>query len=101
MIMHHSIRSLGAALAVVASLAAQAAWALDNGTGASDDDCYNRATRECNAKYPRQDYGDAQYKKCIDDGLDACDENEPVELHPGRLGFDVIVPTTRFFMLAR
>jgi hypothetical protein len=47
----------------------------DPGPGA--DDCYNRVTDACNAKHPGKDWGDAEYRQCINDGLDWCDTHEP------------------------
>ena len=46
-------------------------------TPGSDDDCYNRVTRECNKKHPDKNWGDKEYRDCINDGLDACDRDEP------------------------
>lgn len=52
----------------------------DNGgaPAAGSGDCYNRVTNGCNEKYPDKNYGDKDYRDCIDNGLDWCDKNEPL-----------------------
>lgn len=81
---------------------AQTASALNNGGGLGEsDDCYNRVTRACNDKYPGQTYGDAQYKACIDNGLDQCDINEPVPFKAGKLKFLGTKQQTMKFVPAR
>lgn len=40
-------------------------------------DCYNRVTETCNSRLPGKDWGDQEYRDCINDGLKWCDVNEP------------------------
>jgi hypothetical protein len=53
-------------------------------------DCYNRVTETCNGKHPGKDMGDADYRSCINNGLDWCDINEPLRGGAGRV-FPVLV----------
>jgi hypothetical protein len=44
---------------------------------AGPGDCYNRVTQTCNGRFPGKDWGDPDYKNCINNGLAWCDKNEP------------------------
>jgi hypothetical protein len=66
----------------VASIAvAGPVFAAQKGAGGVSDgpSCYNKVTENCNAKYPGKDMGNADYKACIESGLDICDITYPLK----------------------
>jgi len=44
------------------------------------DDCYDRVTDTCNREHPGKNWGDQEYRDCINDGLAWCDINEPARV---------------------
>jgi hypothetical protein len=82
------IKNIGAAIIVTTIVLSGSALADQKGgggtSGGSGPECYNQVTEDCNTKYPGKDYGDAEYKACIDRGLDACDVLYPNMKGQGR-----------------
>ncbi len=72
-----------AALTASAALAGNALALQNNGGLGASDDCYNRVSQACAVMYPGKDMGDAGYARCINDGMDNCDVNEPALSHGG------------------
>src|SRR5688572_23376789 len=70
-----------------------------NAPNPGSGDCYNRVTQTCNSKHPGKDMGDADYRNCINGGLDWCDTNEPARAGGGRT-FPVLVDG-RFQVVAK
>ena len=70
--------TLATGLYLIVSLPATV-QAAPQGGYANSDDCYNRATRKCNRKYPGKDWGSAAYRRCIDTSTRWCDKHRPVD----------------------